>query len=255
LYTLDLNLYFSGGAANSTPGASLGGAKSSAQPVSQTAAAPTNVTGVAINYAAGNAHGNGSLAYTHSTTSLTWASSGNGAATPVDVSADGNYLLEDDAGGYLEITVTAASLPGADASDADIAVAASAQNLFADITKAIAYAGDDEYRCLYVQNDSATKTIFGASAWFVNTPAGDATFELGVDPAGANAAAATIADENTAPAGVTFASADSSASKLDLGVDLAPGDYIGLWLHRAVPAGASTPVPSDLPTLAVGGSE
>lgn len=59
---------------------------------------------------------------------------------------------------------------------------------------------------------------------------------IGLDPAGLNGLAALIADETTAPVGVTF-SQPTSQSPLALG-NLAPDAYYPLWIRRAVTAGA-----------------
>lgn len=250
--SLDLNLYLSGGAVNSDPQASLGGAKSSTEVLSQTAGSPTNVTGVMINYAAGNAAGDGTLAYTDSSTSLTWAGAGAGAGDPVDVSSNGDYLVEDDSGGYIEVTVTAGSLPGSDQSDTDITIAFDAENLWDDIDKLESFSGHTDYRCIYVQNDGA-ETIFSAKSWIAAQAGGDATFELGVDPAGKNSTGTSIGSETSAPAGVSFSAADGEGSALSLGVDLGAGDYIALWIKRIVPASSTGNVATDVAVLAAGG--
>lgn len=49
--------------------------------------------------------------------------------------------------------------------------------------------------------------------------------------------AQTIADEDTAPTGVTWDSGITAATGLDIG-DLAPGEIYFIWLHRHTPAGA-----------------
>jgi len=47
----------------------------------------------------------------------------------------------------------------------------------------------------------------------------------------------TIANENTAPSGITWNTGITAATGLSIG-DLSPAAMYGLWIHRAVPAGA-----------------
>jgi hypothetical protein len=120
---------------------------------------------------------------------------------------------------------------------------ATLNNLFDDVSGAEASAGDVEYRGIFVLNNHASLTLLGANVYIVSQTAGGGTIDIGLDPAAisakgaAGAQAATIANESTAPAGVTF-SAPTSGSPLVIG-DLAPGQVKGIWLRRTVTAGAS----------------
>jgi len=49
----------------------------------------------------------------------------------------------------------------------------------------------------------------------------------------------TIANESAAPTGVTFNTGIVAGTGLSIG-DLNPGDMYGLWIHRAIPAGAKS---------------
>lgn len=90
-----LEYRLSGGASNSDPAASLGGAMSSTRLVGCTVTGVTNVTGVTVLDAIGNAGGNdGVLDFTASGTLLTWQGPGASAAgDPVDVGTNGRYIL------------------------------------------------------------------------------------------------------------------------------------------------------------------
>ena len=116
---------------------------------------------------------------------------------------------------------------------------ASANNVFDDVSGAESAAGDVEYRCLFGLNNHASLTLIGAQLAIDSESAGGASVQIGLDPVGvvakgsASAQAATIANENTAPAGVTF-----SAGPLTIG-DMAPGTVQGFWIKRTVPSGAS----------------
>ncbi|MBI5920261.1 MAG: hypothetical protein HY847_01280 [Betaproteobacteria bacterium] len=88
--------------------------------------APTNVTGVTIHYAqTACPTGNGTLAFTFSGKTMTWAAQGETAGAAVDVTAGGRFTLQSSAANHaIVIEVAAASLPGSDKTDADLAVSA-----------------------------------------------------------------------------------------------------------------------------------
>lgn len=101
------------------------------------AAQPVNVTGVALKRISTSRGGTYALAYTSATTLLSW---GGGAG--VDVSGGGEFTLTATDGSQILATVTAGSLPGADASDnialrhvrcGRIAEVASATSVYVDI--------------------------------------------------------------------------------------------------------------------------
>jgi len=112
-------------------------------------------------------------------------------------------------------------------------------NLFDDVTGDESSAGDVEYRCIYVRQEHATLTLQGAKLWIDQlTSSPDDEVDIGLDPAGKNGTATTIADENTAPSGVTFSRPTTKAAGLSLG-DLAPNDFYPFWIRRTVNAGAA----------------
>jgi hypothetical protein len=116
-------------------------------------------------------------------------------------------------------------------------------NLFDDVSGAEAAAGDIEYRCIFILNNHATLTLIGANVYITSQTAGGGTITIGLDgtaisaKGSASAQAVTIANESTAPSGVTFSN-PSSGSPLVIG-DLAPGQVKGIWVKRDVTAGAS----------------
>lgn len=115
---------------------------------------------------------------------------------------------------------------------------ATLNNIFDDVSGAEAAAGDVEYRCIFVLNNHATLTLTGAQTSIQSQTAGGGTIDIGLDTTAisakgsASAQALTVANESTAPAGVTFA-----ATPITLG-DLAPGQVKAVWLRRTVTAGA-----------------
>lgn len=138
---------------------------------------------------------------------------------------------------------TTSSTPAASLGDqvsTTVITPASIGNIFDDVSGAEATAGDIEYRCIFVLNNHATLTLLGANAYITSQVASGASIDIGLDPAAvsakgsASAQAATIANESTAPAGVTF-SAPTSGSPLVIG-DMAPGQVKAIWLRRTVAA-------------------
>lgn len=238
----DLQLRLSGGASNTSQALALGGAMSTVAGglvLSQTASAPTTITGVTIDDAAGNSVGTGTLTYTVSgaVKSLRWTPPGGTAGTAVDVAAGGTFAIQGgNNGGYLKVTVAAGSLSGSSLTNT-ITIANQTNKMFDDVSKAESLAGDTEYRGFYVKNNHGTDTLVGVKLWIgTNTPGQD-TIDIALDPAGLNGTAVTIVDESTAPAGVNFDAANpvDEASSLSIG-DLAPGEYYPFWIKRVVPA-------------------
>lgn len=126
-----------------------------------------------------------------------------------------------------------ASLGGAKSS---VAITGSA--LFDSVGGGEAAAGDVEYRCGYVQNDSASP-MTNAVLWITaNTPSGSTTIELGLGTSAMNGTEQTVANEGTAPTGVTFAPCATKATGLALGT-IPAGQHRAFWLRRTVTAGAA----------------
>lgn len=114
---------------------------------------------------------------------------------------------------------------------------ASLNNLFDDISGSENLASDVEYRCIFLLNDHQTLTLQSAVVWISQEYTGGAAVAIGLDPAGvvdrdsASAQAAEIADESTAPAGVSFSSPNDKGSGLAIG-DIPPNDCIAIWVRR-----------------------
>lgn len=147
-------------------------------------------------------------------------------------------------------TLPSASIGGARSSTEISATALF--NLWDRVNSAEALAGDTEYRCFYVRNESSTDTLLSAGIYISsNTSSNDTTIEIGLGTAGKNGTEQTVANESSAPSGVTFSAASSQGAGLSLG-DLAPGDYYPVWVKRIVSPTASATT-SDLYTLRVFG--
>lgn len=111
-------------------------------------------------------------------------------------------------------------------------------NLFDDVSGAESNNGDTEYRCFYVHNGHASLTLLSAKIWIdTNTPAGDSV-EIGLGTSAIGGTEQTIANENTAPTGVSFSSAAGEANALSIG-DIPAGSHKAIWVKRIVPTSTS----------------
>jgi len=233
----DMNIYLTGvaldGDPQADPNGSLGGKRSGAILKSLSASAPVNVTGVVIvDVSATSGAGSGTLAFTFAGTTLAYTAPGDIIGAAVDVSLDGTYeLYSNDAAKYMIVTVTSASLPSADATDA-ITLTDIFESLFDSVGSGEASAGDTEYRAVMVKNDSAS-AMNALLVWIdANTPFADDSVEIAIE-APVSGAIQTIANESTAPTGLTFSPAASEASALSIG-SLASGAAYGVWIKRTV---------------------
>lgn len=141
-----------------------------------------------------------------------------------------------------------AALGGAKSSNA---ASASIDALFDGVSSADAAAGDVEYRCVYLHNGNASSAMLGAVVWIsANTPLAGSDLAIGVGTAAVNGTEQTIANENTAPAGVSFSAPSSQGAGLALG-DIPAGQHKAIWLRRTITAGAGASA-NDTFTLGYG---
>ena len=247
----DFVLYHTGAGANADPALDLGGDISSVRVLNQTTSGLSLVTGVTIDDALGNAVGAGTLTYTLSGQTLTWTPFSGSAGTPVAVAADGRYCIQG-AGtlaGALFVTVVAASLPGSNTSDT-ITVANQTEKYFKNLTKAESLTGIIKYHCFAVKNIHASMSMISVLAWIAANTPGQDNVTIGIDPLaagdGATTSPAVIANENTAPAGVTFVNPTTitHADVLAFGT-LTFGQVRFFWLRQQVPANVSVATTAD----------
>lgn len=114
--------------------------------------------------------------------------------------------------------------------------------LFDATSSAEAAAGRTEYRCIYVLNTHATLTALADKIWLAaNTPSADTTLDIGLGTSAISGTEQTVANETTAPSGVSFAAAASEGAALSIG-DLAPAAWKAVWIRRTTNAGAAGPI-------------
>lgn len=111
-------------------------------------------------------------------------------------------------------------------------------NLFDDVSSAEASAGDTEYRCVYIHNNHGSLPLQNAVVWVQSqTPSTDTSVAIGVGSSATNGVEQTVANENTAPASVTFASPSTKVAGLVLG-NIPAGQHKAIWVRRDVAASA-----------------
>lgn len=112
-------------------------------------------------------------------------------------------------------------------------------NLFADSLGTESAAGSIKYRAIYVHNNHGTLTALNSRVYITtNTPSTDTVFDVAVGTAAINATEQTVADENTAPTGVTWGNNSTYATGYALG-DIPAGQSKAIWFRRTLTAGAA----------------
>ena len=193
----DIKFYLSGGTSNVDNNASLGGIISTQQILSQSATAPTTITGVTINDAAGNAVGAGTLTYLFTGQTLQWSPLGGTIGVAVDVSADGTYAIQAaNNGGVIICTVVAGSLAGSNQTNS-ITIANLDNKIFDDVSKDESDVGSTSHRAIYIKNDS-TDIKKSLVIWIGSNTPGEDVINIGLDPAGLGGTAAEEDIANTA---------------------------------------------------------
>lgn len=126
-------------------------------------------------------------------------------------------------------------------------------NLFDDVSGAEHTAGRTEYRAIYIHNAHGSLTLTSAVVWIQSDTSGaDSDLSIAVGTAAVNGTEQTVANETTAPTGVTWSDAAvSRATGLALG-DLPAGQHKAVWLRRTISAG-STAQAADTCSVQAGG--
>ncbi len=206
----NIKYYLSGGAGNSDPDASLGGAISTTRIYHENATYVV-ATAFVLDDVVAPTTPNGYL-YECTTAGTTAGSEPTWGTTPGGTTSDGTAVW----------TCRGLIL----------------NNLFDNVSGDESESGDVEYRCLYVDNDHGSLTYLAAKAWIpTNTPSGSSAVELGIGTSGVNGTEQTIANESTAPSAVSFDPAANEGAALTIG-NMPAGQHMALWLERTITASA-----------------
>ncbi len=131
-------------------------------------------------------------------------------------------------------------------------------DLFPDVSADDNANGVIDYRCVFFLNNNGTLTLSNTFLWLSSQVSGGADIAIGLAPVGAVAKgsgsvqAATIANVNTAPSGVTFSAPTSKGTGLNMG-NIAAGQVYGIWIRRTATASGS--ISSDGATLHIAGED
>lgn len=106
--------------------------------------------------------------------------------------------------------------------------------LFDDVNSTESAAGDTEYRCFYVHNNHGSLAMQNAVIYIQANTTGN-KIAIGVGTAAINGTEQTVADENTAPSGVTFSQPSTKGTALALG-NIPAGQHKAVWVRRTIAA-------------------
>lgn len=131
----------------------------------------------------------------------------------------------------------ASSLGGARSTTTEMA-----SDLFDDVNSTEASSGETEYRCIYVYNGHGSLTMENTKIWIqVNTPSPDTVVNIGLGTSVINGTEqGPVADENTAPSGVTWPGTPPSSEGTALTIGNIPfGQHKAVWVRRVVSQNAA----------------
>jgi len=177
-----------------------------------------------------------------------------------ELSVNGKYkMFNATKSKWVTIDIVTALLPqtGVRFQVTDITSSNKKNELFDSVKRYESHFGDTEYRCFFVTNTHLTETMWDIKIFINSQPVSKVdTLQMGLDPASVGdgfttGIAVTVADENTAPAGVTFTT-PSRLNPLVIG-DLAPLKCKAVWVKRIVPAGVEVDVWDDWSSIGVSG--
>ena len=240
--------YLSGGASNTNPNASLGGVISATKLYGQAVSySTTSMAGITLLDGA-SLPANVDLHFDFSTSELYVTESPQfGTEIRVDVSVDDEYVLHmpgDDS--TMTVSVVSASLPAADEMHT-VSASAILHNLFDLVSSAESKIGDINYRHVYFKNITPSVIRFGVSV--LSQLNGMDYIEIGVENSTAGTTDTLLANESTAPVGVSFSAPTYAGFSTLLEAD--PNLHVGIFLKRTVLALTDLSTPEDSLTLAL----
>jgi len=129
-------------------------------------------------------------------------------------------------------------------------VSSTLNNLFDIVSSTESRDGDIEYRCFYVRNTNTSFTLQAAAIQIVSDTASLTTrIAIGLGSSFVGGVEQSVADEETAPIGVTFTNVEGNV--LNIG-NIPPNSFKAVWVRRTVNAGTAAAT-SDASTLRITG--
>lgn len=126
------------------------------------------------------------------------------------------------------------------------------ENMFPNVTAAESLTGKTSYKCFYADNTDPLITLVNGRVFIpTNTVSTDDDVEVGAGTSAINGTEQTVANETTAPSGVTFTKPATYAAAVNLG-NIPGGQHKAFWLKRVVSANAG-PVTDDTFTVRIQG--
>lgn len=192
------------------------------------------MSGLRIRHAStGNGTGAGSLAAVDGDT-VRWTAPGDTAGTAVAIAEGETKVLESGTpSAYLVVErVSADALLGTETVELYDVFG----NVFGfdDVESAEQAAGDTEYRAVFLENAGSLE-ITNLTVWLGDC---DATVQIAAEAVDGDGKIQTVADEDTAPTGLSWNAGTDKGSGLVIG-SLAAGARVGLWIEREIAMGAA----------------
>ena len=226
-----LGIYLSGGSTNTDPAASLGGARSDTE-VRGLGALVTKGTGLVIeNVTAANGEGEGTIRKLASG-KFAYTPPGATEGSPATLDPGSRAVLR---GADLNKAVRVYR-PRASAADGEtkFTLMRPYNGVFGmeDLSDADRQSGAVHYRAVFFVNHGPNR-IVNCRVWqtVVDRVQSDFSFSMETPVAGE---IQTVADEDTAPSGVSLSTAGSEADAIRL-PDLGPSESVGFWVKREFP--------------------
>lgn len=225
-----LGLYLSGGLTNADPAQSLGGAMSAFEWRGMGAVISSTIPAIIIE-AISPENGEGAATIAITGASLVY--------TPPDGLAGGAVSIAEGARAVLTGTDTSKwvrvyrETGGTFSGEMSLTLVYAMNGVVAmtDADDAERQAGSTRYRCIILKAHG-TEDVDNLTFWLGST--GQATFAIGTE-ALVDGEVQTIADDETAPSGVTFSTPETEEAGLVIGT-IAAGEAIALWIRREIPA-------------------
>ncbi len=241
-----LGLYLTGSASNHDPDVSLGGAASVCEVRSMGAIVANDcIPGLLIEQVfPANGVGAGSITVINSTTGRVQYTPPDGLAGDIEVLASGGRVLltgADQTKAIRVYRVAGAKFEGTTSFD----IVGNMNGVFAmkNVTDAQRQAGVTTYRAIILSAHGGFE-LTDLLIWAESESGAQASFELGTE-ATVGGEIQTIANETTAPSGVSFSAAVDEGSAISI-ASLSPSAGVGLWIKRILPASGVADIREDV---------